>query len=404
MATKLDRSTIITAWFLGLVCLATASYWGYHVWNARQQEARARQQETFRQRCDEAMKNKNWDLLETTATAWLNLDQKNGFAWLFLGEAAQRKGNYERAAQCLGALDESDPKCLPALLELVEMQLGKFNRPLEAMETCRRIIKINPNVPGAHQRLTFFYAMTLQRREMIREIRRTIDLNVAEPEAYAYLLLASSLRFSNGYRVNTHWLKSHPENEHFQVARAVFLARGAAENDESVEAALAVDPNLESLLQDCRAKFPDNAEVLAYLLEVQVEAGNADKVASLLATAPASAELDSRFWRFKGWYHAVANELKEAEDAYRESLKWDPYDWRSRHQLAGVLRRQNKLDEVETLTELAIQGKKLEQSLLVLPSTTEITIELAKEIADFSERIGDVQVAVGIQNSLNKVP
>lgn len=403
MPSRLDRSTLITLCVLAAVCLPAASYWGYRGWQQRQQQARTRLEETLRQRCDKAMKDKNWSQLETSATAWLKLDRKNGFAWLYLGEAAQRQGDFERAAECLSALDEADPKCQPALLELVELQLGKFNRPLDAMETCRRIIKLNPLVAKAHQRLIFFYAMTLQRREMIREIRRTIDLNAAEPEAYAYLLLASSLRFSNGYQVNTHWLKSDPDNEYFQVARAVFLARGAAEQDKSISESnpSPAKPGFDRLLLECREKFPDNAEILAYLLEAEVEAGNADNVASLLATAPAAAELDSRFWRFKGWYHAAANDLEEAERAYRESLKWDPYDWRSRHQLAGVLRRQNKLDEVDALTELALEGKRLEQALLELPNTGEINVELAREIAEFSERIGDVQVASRIRASLD---
>ncbi|MDP6553380.1 MAG: hypothetical protein QGG71_01865 [Pirellulaceae bacterium] len=395
MVSKLDRSTIVTLCILVLLCLAGVSVPGYRWWKTRQKE-------TLKARCAQALKDKEWDQLETCATAWLDLDKDNGFAWLYLGQAVQQKGDFERAAECLGALDDSHPRCLPALLELVEMQLAKLNRPLDAVETCHRIIKIDPNVTKAHQRLIFFYAMTLQRREMIRAIRRAIDLNAAQPEAYAYLLEASSLRFSNGYQINTHWLKSDPENEQFQVARAIFWAKT---EEPSSEAGPTKDGSPSSgPIEECRRKFPEDAEILAYLLENQVLAGNTSNVESLLATAPASAELDGRFWRFKGWYHAARNELDEAEQAYRESLKWDPYDWRSRHQLATVLRRQNKLDEVERMTELALEGKKLERDLRELPNMADVSVEIARDIADLAESAGDLQVANGIRRSLEVSP
>ena len=356
MVSKLDRSTIVTLCILVLLCLAGVSVPGYRSWKARQQE-------TLKVRCAQALKDKEWDQLETCATAWLDLDKKNGFAWLYLGAAYQAKGDFELAAECLNSLDESDPKCLEALLELVEMQLGKLNRPLEAVATCRRIIKIDPDITKAHQRLTFFYAMTLQRREMIRCIRASIDLNAAEPEAYAYLLMASALRFSNGYRINSHWLKSDPNYEHFQVACAVFLAKGSSRDDASAsdDPGAVVDPTLEPLVLECRERFPNNTEILAYLLDFAVE------------------------------------------KAYRESLRWDPYDWRSRHQLAAVLRRQNKLDEMQLLTELALEGKKLEQEVQALANAADVSVEMARRISDFANRVGDSQVADGIRNSLEKL-
>ncbi len=403
MVSKLDRSTKVTLCVLALVSGTAVSYWGYQAWKV---QSLARHEATLRRACEQAMKRENWDELEANATAWLDLDNSNGFAWLFLGEAAQRKGDFERAAVCLGSLDESDPKCLPALLELVEMYLGKFNRPLDAVKTCQRIIAIDPNVTKAHQRLTFFYAMTLQRREMIRTIRRTIELSAAEPEAYAYLLLASSLRFSNGYQVNTHWLASDPQNEHFQVARAIFLAKGAhtdqapGTDDETA----GTNPGEHRLIHECREKFPVNVEILAFFLASEVEAGNVENVENLLATAPENAELDSRFWRFKGWYHAATNQLVEAENAYRESLKWDPYDWRSRHQLAGVLRRRQETAEVDTLTNLALEGKQLETELLALPNTAEISVGLARRIAALAERLGDTPVAASIRASIDEGP
>ncbi len=398
MVSKLDRSTIVTLCILVLLCLAGVSVPGYRSWKARQQE-------TLKVRCAQALKDKEWDQLETCATAWLDLDKKNGFAWLYLGAAYQAKGDFELAAECLNSLDESDPKCLEALLELVEMQLGKLNRPLEAVATCRRIIKIDPDITKAHQRLTFFYAMTLQRREMIRCIRASIDLNAAEPEAYAYLLMASALRFSNGYRINSHWLKSDPNYEHFQVACAVFLAKGSSRDDASAsdDPGAVVDPTLEPLVLECRERFPNNTEILAYLLEFAVERGDLDEIADLLSAAPAGAELDSRFWRYKGWYHAAVEEFEYAEKAYRESLRWDPYDWRSRHQLAAVLRRQNKLDEMQLLTELALKGKKLEQEVQALANAADVSVEMARRISDFANRVGDSQVADGIRNSLEKL-
>ncbi len=393
MVSKLDRSAKLSLSVLGLVCCGAAFYWGYQTWH---RQTMARREAQLRQDCERAMKAEKWAELETYATTWLDLDKKNGFAWLYLGEAAQRQGDYELAAECLGSLDESDPKCIPALLELVEMHFGKFNRPLEAVKICNRIIELNPDIPQSHQRLTFFYAMTLQRREMIRTIRRAIELNAAEPEAYAYLVLAGKLRFTNGYQVNSHWLKSDPDNEHFQVAQAIFLTM----IDDDTDPSKAEGTDSPSLIDACCERFPDNVEILAYLLDQHVTAGDTDAVAELLSSAPAAAELDGRFWRHKGWYHGVVNELEQAEAAYRESLKWDPYDWQSRHELAGILRRRQHLDEVDELTELALEGKQIQQALLALPSTAEVTVDLASRIADFAAAIDDGLVAERIRASL----
>ncbi len=374
-----------------LLLLAGAAWPSYRWWSDYRTQA-------FKTDCQAAADSKDWERLEELTTRWLAWDGTNGFAWLFLAEAAQQQEDFERTAECLARLSDNDPKCVPALLARVELLFGKLNRPLDAASTCERILKINPRIATPHQRLIFFYSMTLERRKLVQQIRQSIELRREPPEAYVYVFLANVLKFSNGLSVTDRWLKQYPNHEPFLVAKAYYTgATGPSKNIFEPNEGFAGD---SSLMDEYLKRFPKNLEVVAFHLERSIIAGDTDRVAELLADLPAGADQDSRFWRSSGWFHAARNELAEAEAAFRQALRVNAYDWRSRHELADVLRRLGKLDEVETTVRLASKGKKFERELLELPKASEVSGELLGRLGEYAEECGDHQVADGIRERL----
>lgn len=359
---------------------ATYRYWTHHRGEQLQVE------------CAAAMKAQEWETLGTLADEWLQLDADNGFAWLYLGEAAQRREDFELTAKCLASLRDDDPKCVAALTELVELQLAKLNRPLDAVDTCQRILRLDPKTCMAHQRLVFFYAMTLQHRKMDEQILASIEAGCVSTDMLIYHFGGSSMRFSNGYKITTHWLEDDPESELFAVAQAIHLSKKLAAAD-ATQSGIADDP----LVRACIDKYPQNLEVLAHKLDAFISNGDLQKISRVLADAPADAQEDGRFWRVKGWLHGGEGHLDLARDAFQTALRLSPYDWRARHQYAGVLRRLGVTDNIEELTETAFEGKQLERALFELPTTADLPDAIRFQLIQHAKRVGDHSFASAIE-------
>ena len=111
--------------------------------------------------CEAAREASQWDALERLSSEWLEIDKTNGFAWLYQATAAEQKGDFERAVERFGMLAADHPKCLPALAQRANLLEVKLNRPLDAVETCQRILTIDARNADAQQRLVYFYAVSL---------------------------------------------------------------------------------------------------------------------------------------------------------------------------------------------------------------------------------------------------
>lgn len=376
------------------VIFLAATCWGYLKWTSYRTES-------FRNECRLAADDGDWEQLEDAATRWLSWDGTSTDGWLFLAEAASEQQDFERAAACLGRLEDDDPKCILALHERVNLLFEKLNQPIEAVKTCERILRIDARATMPYQRLLTFYAMTLQREEMRRVIRLSIGRERDQPASYAYLFTSNVLKFSNGAFVNSKWLEQHPDHEPFLVAFA--LQRGASKT-----AALFTDDEATAgdvtLLDEYLTRFPENIEVLAFHIDRQVKDGNVERVAELLSQAPSASTRDSRFLRAQGWYYAARDEFKKAITAFREALKQNAYDWRARLQLAEVLRRIGEIDDVKSQVALAATGRQLEVELLKLPKVNELSTELLKRMSEYAEGCGDKAVASGLLRRIVEEP
>ncbi len=364
------------------------------------------QSKRFKASCIAASSAEMWERLDELTRQWLKMDRNNGDAWLLLAQAAQKLEDYELAADSLARLSDSDPKCILALVERVDLLLSIVNRPLEAVETCKRILSINESIPRAHEILIFFYSMSLQRQELRHYVRRSIELKCEPPDAYVFLITANTIKFSDGLDYNSLWLEQYPHHEPFLVAAAKHMTDNPLHSDEHTEttAADAEDMFRNELMDDYLKRFPENLEVLAYHFETRLFAGKADEVAKLLSKLPSTAEGDSRFWYYKGWYYYGRNQLTEAATALRKSLSLDPFDWRTRHQLAQVVRRLEGPKAAKTMVELAEQGKNLSIASAKLPNARVAGKQLLRRIANYVERCGDAQMARAIQNRLGSIP
>jgi len=129
-----------------------------------------------------------------------------------------------------------------------------------------------------------------------------------------------------------------------------------------------------------------------------------EEVARLLASAPAEAAGDHRFWRYQGWLHAARGELAEAETAYRNALALNCYDFVSRHQLAGVRRRFRRMEEVKTLEELAAEGKALRRDVLRLERVDRVPRSVLQRMAEYARKCGDHAVAGKLLMRLEEWP
>lgn len=372
-----------------VVAAAVAAWPSYRWWVDRRTSQ-------FEDECRTALKAEDWTSLEESSRRWLAWDDENGDAWLYLATAAQEQGDEELAVDCLDRLPDDHPKCVVALLQRVDL-LMKQDRVLEAEESAERAVGIKPHAGRAHKFLIYIAAMTLERGKLFARIRESIKRGCEPPDAYAYLFTSTALRLQSGYTLNSRWLRKYPDSERLTVARAYFQSRGRV---ESVFGSNGEEPERDSLMRKCRDAYPNNVEVLAFYLDRAVEAGDRSAVARLLSGAPSSAEHNSRIWAAKGWYLNAGAKVSQAEEAYREAVEQNRYDWRARHQLAAVLRRLDKTKEADAQAKLALLGKQIERRVLESPTTDAIARELLPLMRIYAEASGDDQVARAILRRL----
>ena len=363
---------------------------------------------SFREGCQDAQQSKDWSRFETTAVQWAATFPEHGEPWLQLAESHRRKQNYQLALDCLNRIPRESPEAEPGMLELMELQFGALNRPEDGAETCERILASNPQSSVARERLIFFLAFTLQRTRMVHQIRLAVEAGNEPLEAYVYFFFADSLLFSNAVELNNRWLKGDPDSELYTVSDAVFrsylldlwvllYARYAAKI--TLRAAEKKATVMERLL----AKYPHNAELLAYNLRQHIQNGDTGRVVELLSHATVECEDDHRFWRFKGWVHAQRHQDAEAEKSYRKAITLHPLDWSTRALLAELLvQQQKRFDEVKALRELVARGNGLNRELRHAPNAKQVPHEVLIRLAEFARDCSEGQISEGLFRRLKE--
>ncbi len=385
-----DRRTGIVL-VSAVACLslgAASGAWGWARWTASKLDGEWRQ----------AREAGDWERAVAVARRLAAFRSEDGDFWLDLADCARELDDPELAAIALGHVPEDDPRHLNALLLQADLLFGELDRPLEAAAVWRRVLEMDPLNATAFQRLIYFYAMTVQRAELVRTIRLAMERHREPPEAYTYLVLSDRLQFSDALFRIRRWRKQTPDSEILEVADAYFSSRQRGRTAEGAEIPEVREGSVHPAMQQCLRKYPKNLEVLAYHAEQARLRGDHDALRRILLEAPPQAERDARFWRFRGWLLRVTDRLPDAEAAYREALRRNAYDWRARLELAAILRLLGKPQEAAEQSRIALLGKKLERRLLELPNAAALDGTIVADLYAYAKRVGDEQVVRALEH------
>ena len=365
-----------------------------------QQSQNVRKQADFQLACRQAIDGEDWSGLIKTASAWSAWDAEAADAWLYQAQGFQELSQLDRAAEGLLRVPDRDEKAEAALLVAASLYFEELGQPVKAVPVLKRLLKMNGTLITPHQRLIFFYAITLQRVKMLEQIHKAIEVGAEPPDAYVYLQLASRLTFSNGYQLNTEWLRNEPDNRLFRVASAIQLStvRDQAANADYESSEEKDERHAE--IRDLLKEFPDSTPLFRYLLHLAVNRDDTDEAGKLLSELPAHAWKDSVFWRYRGWYHHQFDEFDEAEQAFRKSLELFPLDWETWHSLAATFRKQKNLDNAEHAQLIALQGKELTKEILQLPDARTVSPEILTKMRDFCIACDDQVTAASLQTRI----
>ena len=356
------------------------------------------------ERCRLAAEAGHWAVLGETAARWHRLNPKNVESILYLADAAERREAPSSAVDYLGLVPLDDKRAAAAIERRMKLLFEPLNKPRAAARECERLLELDPANNIARQRLVFFLAMTFQRVELIRRVREGFARGSFDRQDCVYLFLASDLRFSNGPQVCGRWSLSDPNDELFVVARAMQFSSGLnggipSDRPEVVERLRAERLRRDATLAELLERYPRNMEVLAFHLQRAATDGDVEQMSELMSQAPESAELDFRFWRFKGWLHTLRDELDAADRAFDAALALHPIDWTTRHQRVSVWRRLGRsgrpgqTDDVEQQQKLAKQGRELYRRLLTVKDAGAVDGPLLREMSEYAAGCGDLSFA-----------
>ena len=379
-----------------LVIAALPVVWsiGSHWW---QQSRTAR----YLAQCRELRVRHKWPELAAQARLWSEWSPRDADAWLFRAEAAQSVGDFILATEFLAQVDEASPKYLPAQLVRAELLLGSGNRPLDGERVCRLILDKEPRATKPHQWLIQYYAMTLQKQKLLAQIREAIRVQREPPEAYVFAFSIDALRLSSAPEVNSRWLEAYPNEEIFLVAQALHSVEPAIEPEPVTESdpspAVPVDSferqSREARLRALLKRFPQNLELLVHQIEWAIAEGELENVIRLLQDAPAAADADNRFWRFRGWVQVQSGELDAARQSYDQALAIAPLDWVTRNRLVALLRLQNdvgqKVGQIEKQQAIVNKARALRGRFKFVTGDVQVTKDLISELRAYADLCGD---------------
>lgn len=351
--------------------------------------------------CLKAQRESRWLDLETWSRQWAWVAPHEADAWLLLADAVQHQNRFAEAAEYLASVPRDSPKAPAAILLEAKLLFGAANRPLEGELACRRLLELQPRATMAHALLIRFYAFTLQRKKLEDQVRAAILVDQEPRDSYIYYFLADSLNMAGGEQLNTLWLTSRPDEELFLVARALQTVNTDEDKLSVTEVgAYAILNEREAQIVKLLERFPHNINLLADQIEAEIVKGYLDEVLRLLKNAPAAAENDNRFWRFKGWVHYAKGEFEKAEQSYRTALKMHPMDWQTLNRLSEVLRARQETTEIDRIQGIVKRIQDLRSEIREIQVVEESPLSVLSSLASLARDCGDDFIADSLQRRI----
>lgn len=379
-------------WLLLLLALmvgAPAGRWFYSSWR-RESVA------DFNRACRELSTRQKWRELSELSERWSDIEPARAEPWLYRAGAAEGLEDWAGVVQYLDRVPRDDGRAVGALVRKAVAEFEQLNRPWDGLRTCDEVLELEPRVLIAHKQSIFFDAMTLQRAEMVRRIRRAIEVRRESPESYVYLISASWFYSGSLYRHNTRWLEGDPDDETFQVAQALQVYTSQAKSDLERAADFEHIPPAEELL----LKYPHNLELVAYFLNRSITDGDLERVQMLLQAIPRDrADADARFWRARAWCEDALGDLESAERSLRRAFALDPYWWQIHFQLHDLLRRLGRPDESARFLEIYKVSKDLSTAIMTMNRSEEgfDDPEFSRSLLKLAELVGDDEVTAALR-------
>ncbi len=358
----------------------------------------------YRTECRKLSDDSAWGELRLLASEWSEVSVMPDEAYLYLAESQLESGEPLLALETLLKVPAKSPRSFAALITACNLQFGDLNRPLDGVETLKLMIQRKPSSISSHQRLIFFYAVTLQRNLMLAAIDDAIKAQAEPPDAYVYLMLSDHLSFTNGFTKNSEWLRSDPDSEVFQTARIVQLIENV-EAAESPTAKAALGKYLETF-EELLQKFPQNTVLLRFAIERAVVQFDVEKVGRFVKQLPPG-NRDSVLLRQRAWLKFQLDAFDECQELLNQSLSENALDWHTWHELSVCRRRLGEIDGAKQASKIALVGKALRKGLLQMEDASAITGDTLEQFARYAESCGDTRVSSAILtrlHSLGQVP
>jgi tetratricopeptide (TPR) repeat protein len=356
---------------------------------------------SFRMACEEARELNDWRTLREMSQHWVDWDPRAGRAWWYAAEAAQELEDIEDLADCLGNVPKTDVKALFAYVEKANLEWTILNRPMEALRTSEQILEIDPRVLEIHSRVISFYAMTMQRAQMLKAIRASLAAGAEPKEAYTYIMMADVLAFTNGDTINTRWLAAAPNEIRFKIGLAIQTAVKVTMNQEALrtEESVQLNREAEQQLKWFLEKQPGDPVLLSYMLHRAYLAGDVNGAAELLLQVDDRSIDDHMIWVYRAWYHTMMEDFEAAEESILEAIRLHPMSPLAHHEYANLLRRLQR-PEVADQQRIAAYGKQLRSDIMRIESAADLTLELLIRMQSYADACGDVKISNSIQKRL----
>ena len=384
-----------------VLLLTVAAIWlsvsGWHAFRVR----------SLATECGTYERSGNWVRLMRSAREWMRMSPESREARQAGAKAGRVLRDVNAVAEFLKDFPRALPEDVPWLSMLADLEFGPLNQPLEGSKICHEILRIIPSHRESHQRLVYFYAMTQQQVAMQSQIETAMNSDCELPESYVYGFLGSGLRLQNGSEVARRWLAGGETSELLLVALALHISQSLNGAIPTVDDATSENLRLqqkdrETALAELLVRYPDNQELLAYLLLDAMETGMAARAGELLVRAPPSADNDFRFWHVRGWVFAHVQDYDEAQLSYLRAIKLNPLDWRTRFHMGELQRVRGELKDSVATNQLAVLGRSLEKDLLEQPDMRSIPIPIYQRLSEYCQQCGSHKMAGFLSRFLSR--
>ncbi len=355
----------------------------------------------YRSACEASSEARNWLGLREISGKWVRWDSTAARGWWYAAEAAQELEDLEELAVCLGKVPESDPKSILAYTEKANLEWTALNRPLDAIRTSTHVLEMDSRVLEIHSRVISYYAMTMQRAQMLKAIRAAVTSGAEPKESYTYLMMADFLAFTNGDSINTLWLAAEPDEVRFKIGLAIQTAVKLTMDQDSLrtEQSVKLNKEAEQQLNWFLENQPGDPVLLSYMLHRAYLAGDVAGAAKLLLQVDERGVDDHMIWVYRSWYHAMVDEFEDAEKSILEAIRLHPMSPLAHHEYTNLLRRLQR-PEVADQQRIAAYGKYLRSEIMRMETASDLTPALMLQIQSYAEACGDAEITESIQKRL----